>query len=284
MEKDMRVRIITLEEMLQIFLSHLWIMLLAALIVAGSAQAINRLAVKPLYQSKATLYILRQGNEPNYIYTQSDFSLAKDVVNDCTYVIRSQDVLEDVISKLSLPMSVRGLQGRISTNNPENTRFLEVLVKGDTPDEAKKIADALCELASKKIEDSMGFDQVNLYAYGTLPDHRCNDIGWLRTGALAAMAAVLVYGIYLIVFLMDTSVQTEEDITRHLGISVLAEIPNYEKNKAHGGKKYRYRYYRNKYEYRYSYGNSTSAQAGDTDGKKTGAVKSDAKKKGDDKK
>lgn len=279
MEKDLRVRIITLEEMLQIFLSHLWIILLAALIVAGSAQAINRFAVKPLYQSKATLYILRQGNEPNYIYTQSDFSLAKDVVNDCTYVIKSQEVLEDVIRKLNLNMTVKNLQGRISTNNPENTRFLEVLVKGDTPDEAKKIADSLCDFASKKIEDSMGFDQVNLYAYGTLPDHRSNGIGWLRTGALAAMAAVLVYGIYLIVFLMDTSVQTEEDITRHLGISVLAEIPNYEKSKSHGGKKYRYRYYRNKYEYRYSYGNATSAQSGAADGKKSGA-----KTKGDDKK
>ena len=280
MDKEMKGRIVTLGDLWDIFLDHIWAILIVALICMAGVNVVNRVVIKPLYQSRATLYILRQDNEPNYIYTQSDFSLAKDVVNDCTYVLKSEEVLNDVIRKLDLDQTFRQLQGQITTNNPENTRFLEVMVKSDSPEQAKQIADIICDAASEKITEAMGFDQVNLFSYGTLPNHRCNGIGLLKTLFIGAVAAVLVYAIYLVVFLLDISLRTEEDVSKYLGISTLAEIPNSETGSTRRGKKYSYRSSR-KYKGRY-YAYGRAEQTGD--GKLENVKKGFAKKGGRDKK
>lgn len=259
MDRELSGRIITLRDLWGILMDHIWIVLLAAILVMCGAQAVNRTIVQPTYRSKATLYILRQDNEPNYIYTQSDFSLAKDVVNDCNYVLKSQEVLDEVIRTLKLDCTARELQSRISTNNPENTRFLEVYVQSDSPKEAKRIVDKVCDIAADRIADSMGFDQVNLYAYGTLPDHRSNGMGLLKTGFLGGITAICVYAAYLVGFLLDTSVKTEQDIEKYLGISTLAEIPNSQTGKRSNSGKYRYQYSKR---YQYQSSNAHSERGG----------------------
>ena len=90
-------RIIGLRDFWEIFRAHVGWLLIAFLLVAAGLKLGSALLVEKKYESTATLYILRRENEPNYIYTQSDFSLAKDVVNDCTYVLKSREVLEKVI-------------------------------------------------------------------------------------------------------------------------------------------------------------------------------------------
>ena len=257
MDQKERVRIITLADLWEQFLQHAFVIIMVAGFVVLAVFLYSRYVQTPTYQSKATLYILRRENESDYVYTQSDFSLAKDVVNDCTYVIKSKETLDDVIKKLDLDINCNHLAAKISTNNPENTRFLEVTVTDINPKEAKKIVDCVCEIGSKKITDAMGFDQVNLYSYGDIPTRRSNGVGFVRYLILGAITAAIVYALFLVFFLMDTNIRSEEDITKYLGISVLAEIPNAEGNSRRGGK-YRYGNRYRRYEtYRYNSANTS---------------------------
>ena len=57
------VRVVTLKDLWGIFIHRLWVMILAAVVVAGGLLLINRLTFIPTYSSTATLYILRQDNE-----------------------------------------------------------------------------------------------------------------------------------------------------------------------------------------------------------------------------
>lgn len=192
------------------------------------------------YASTATLYILRQADSANASDASSDFSLALKVVNDCTYLLKSHTVLDEVISSLNLDMEYEDLYDCVSTSNPEDTRILEVTVKADSPELAKRIVDRICTIGSQRIEDAMGFQQVNLYELGTTDPNPCNSTRMITFAFAGIVAAVMMYVFFLIIFLLDDRIKADdENLERYLGLSVLGNIPN-----ADGKKAGKYGYYK----------------------------------------
>lgn len=232
------VRLVTLKDLWSIFVHRLWIIMLAAVVTVSGLFLLNRITFSPAYSSTATLYILRQDGSTATESSDSDFSLALKVVNDCDYLLKSHSVLDDVIQKLNLDINYKTLSESISTSNPENTRILEVKVESDSPEKAKQIVDTLCEIGQEKITEAMGFQQVNLYEYGTLESEPCNQTGMITYLLTGMIAAALVYFVFLILFLWDDRIRTGEDIERYLGLSVLGDIPNADSRRRLGYRAY----------------------------------------------
>lgn len=230
-------RVIRLKDLWDIFVHRLWAIILVAAICVGAVFAYNTLTFVPEYESTATLYILRE-NTGETGGTSSDFSLALAVVNDCTYLLKSHAVVDQVIAELKLNTRYSTLRDSISTSNPENTRILEVTVVAETPELAKQIVDKICEIGANKIQAAMGFNQVNLYEYGILEKSPCNQTGMFTYILIGMVVAVLAYGVFLIAFLADDRIRTEEDIEQYLQLSILGDIPN-----ADDTKKHKYGYY-----------------------------------------
>lgn len=239
MKRESNVRTATLKDLWQVFLRSLWLMAAAAVLCCAAVFAVNRLTFDPQYQSTATLNILKQENGEDYKYTSSDFSLALNVVNDCTYMLKSHAVLDQVIDDLDLDMEYGELSKNISTVNPDNTRILEVTVKTGDARLSQRVVDKICQVGAESIAKAMGFEQVNLYEYGTLNEKPCNTLGAKVYVLTAVVAAVLMYTVKLLVFLLDDKIRTPEDVENYLGISVLGEIPYI--GKAQKGKRGYYR-------------------------------------------
>ncbi|MGN0570734.1 MAG: YveK family protein [Candidatus Fimenecus sp.] len=235
---------IDLMDLWRLFCSKWWVMLLAAIVTVSGMWGVLKLTFVPEYTSTATLYILKQQNEQKSDSSvASDFSLALNVVNDCTYLIKSHAVLDQVIDDLQLDISYTALYNSITTSNPTDTRILEVSVTAGSPQEAKRIADRLCEISVEQIEEAMGFQQVNFYEYAILNETPSNTTP-LKTYFMAAViAAIIVYALYLARFLLDGRMRTEEDIKKYLGLTVLGDIPNVEKANGKRGGHYAYNYY-----------------------------------------
>lgn len=239
MDHEMNLRVITLLDLWDIFVKRLWIMVLVAVVAVTGLFAFTQITFVPRYESTATLYILRQDEVDGTNGSSDDFSLALKVVNDCNYLLKSHSVLDQVIQSLDLDLSYRALYDGISVVNPSDTRILEVTVEADSPAEAKRIVDEVCMIGTVKIEEAMGFQQVNLYEYGIMNEEPCNQIGIIAYALAAVVSAVLVYGVFLISFLLDDRIRTEEDIETYLHLSILGDIPN-----ADEPKKKRYGYYK----------------------------------------
>lgn len=186
MEQNSASKIVTLKDLWEVFVHRLWIILLAAVVAGGGFFAVDRISFTPQYASTATLYILRQADSATASDASSDFSLALKVVNDCTYLLKSHTVLDEVIGRLHLDVSYEDLYDCVSTSNPEDTRILEVTVRSDSPENAKRIVDQVCTIGAQRIEDAMGFQQVNLYEFGTTDPEPCNRTG-LTTFLLAPL-------------------------------------------------------------------------------------------------
>ena len=141
MNDSQKLRTITFKDFLTLFVRKLWLIILISLLCMGAVFLQQQFFFTPEYESTATLYILKRENESTYNYTNSDFSLALDVVNDCTYILKSHAVLDEVMASLDLNMSYRDLYESIETNNPSDTRILEVTVTTNSASLSKEIAD-----------------------------------------------------------------------------------------------------------------------------------------------
>ena len=80
-------------------------------------------------------------------------------------------------------------------------------MKADSPELAKRIVDKICTIGSKRIEDAMGFQQVNLYELGTTDPDPCNSTRMLTFAFAGVVAAVVTYVIFLIIFLLDDRIK-----------------------------------------------------------------------------
>lgn len=219
-------RMLTLKEVWEIFIRKFWIMLIIAVIAMGITFGYQKMTFTPAYTSTATLYILKQNTSATDTDAAEDFSLALNVVNDCTYLLKSHAVLDRVSDLLSLDIPYETLSRSITTSNPDNTRILEVTVESDSPEQAKEIVDCLCEVGADKIEDAMGFQQVNLFEYGTLNKKPANVLGLQVYILIGFFAAAFTFVTYLILNLLDDSLRTDEEIEKYLGLSIIGDIPN----------------------------------------------------------
>lgn len=230
-------KMITLKDLWDEFVRRLAVMVLAAVIAAVGFFAVDRITYEARYESTASMYILRENGSAssNTSDAYNEFSLALKVVNDCSYMLKSRTVVEQVISELGLDYSYSELYKLIHTENPENTRILEVTVESSSPEQAKRIVDRLCQIGQEKINDAMGASQINLYEYGNLPAKPSNKTGITTFVLVGIVAAVVTYGVFLVRMLLDDRIRTEEDIERVLGVSVLGEIPDMEDSRKNQG-------------------------------------------------
>ena len=242
MNQNNNSRIVSLKDLWAIFVQRVILIALVGIIVTLTSYTIARSSYKPQYASVATLYILRSNEYQNSTSGEisNELALALKVVNDCTYILKSRTVVNHVIDELDLNMSYSQLYRNISTFNPTNTRILEVMVLADDPDTAKQIVDLLCQYGQVQMEKATGFNQVNVYEYGTSSNSPSNSIKLTIHLVIGAGAAAVTYIIFVLAFLLDDRIRTEEEIERYLGLSILGEIADLDGSQ----KKGRYGYYR----------------------------------------
>lgn len=244
--ENSQINDIDIIELLKIFRKRIVVIILSAAIAVTAVLTYSLIVYKPEYSSKATMYILKQ-NDNSQSVSASDFTLALNVVNDCTYILKMQSVLEEAIDELKLDVSYKELKGNITTNNPNGTRILEVTAVADTPELAKSIVDSVCLKGADKIADSMGFTQVNVSEFGNINTEPCNKVGIKVYAIAAAVAVVLTYAVFVVIYIFDDSINSNEDVQRYLGLSVLGMIPDYN---CSSKKKYKYNKYESQVEYR----------------------------------
>lgn len=239
-------QVITFHDIWELFLQRLVIILLVAALSVAIFYVYNKATYRPMYQSTATLYIAGddsfEGNTSADAY--NTYSLALKVVNDCDYLLSSRSVVDQLIQDHNLKTSYSVLQSRISTNNPSNTRILEVTVEAEAPELAKLLVDRLCEVGVTKINEAMGADYVNLYEYGTVSGYPCNTVPKATYLIIGVVAAIITFSLCLLVFLLDDRLHSTDHIEQILGLSVLGDIPDCNFQGQKGRYSYRYGYYR----------------------------------------
>ena len=216
---------IDLLELLMVYRRHIWIILATTIIGAAAALLVTVSLIKPMYESTSMLYIL---NKSTSLTSLADIQIGTQLTKDYKVLVTSRPVTEKVIEDLQLDMTHEALVKKVSIGNPSDTRILTITVKDRNPMVAKTIADKFAEVAVARMAVIMDTTPPNIVENAVASDKPVSPSKRKNTmmGALAGM--VLSMGIITLLYLLDDTVKSADDVQKYLQLSVLGSIPAFE--------------------------------------------------------
>ena len=236
-----------LKELFEIFWSKKVQIILIVLIFAVIGVIYTMGFVTPVYTSSTTLVLATSNGEnqsttntTNSI-TTTDITLNSKLVSTYSVLVRSKDVLGQVISNLGIDISWESLKNNVTVSAVEDTEVIEISVTNGNPEYAADIANEIAKVFSDKVAEIYNINNVHIVDEAETPTGPSN-INHTKDVIIFAFIGIVVAVIYvLIANMLDTTIKTADDIERQFKLPVLASIPIYgadmQKKKKKGGRK-----------------------------------------------
>jgi len=179
--------------------------------------------IEPTYESTTSVYVISRQNEDTTTY--SDMQLGTQLMSDFVALTKSRTVCEQVINELGLDYKVKEFQNLVSISNSTGTRIMSITVTHTEPKMAQKIADKIREVAAEHIIMVMDLEAINVAEKANLPTEKADPSITKYTLIGGFLGVFLAAGIIALIFILDDTMKTPDDIEKHLGLSNLASIP-----------------------------------------------------------
>ena len=183
--------------------------------------------VTPEYSSYTTLLLAGSGNKNSNTttITTSDITLNSKLVSTYSVLIKSTDVVSQVVSNLGIDMNVEALKRNISVTSENDTEVLRITVTDKNPSYAAKIANEIANVFSEKVAEIYNINNVHVVDDAKESTTPSNINHTKDVAIFTAIGIVVSIGYVLIANMLDTTVKTVEDIEKVYKIPVIATIP-----------------------------------------------------------
>ena len=221
-----------LKELFRIFWNKKVEILLIILIfmVIGAIYTIG--FVKPIYSSSTTLVLASSGNtnsaNTNSI-TATDVTLNSKLVSTYSELVKSKNILRQVISNLKINVDEGTLRGNVSVKSVKDTELIEIIVNNENPMHAAQIANEIAKVFTEKVKEIYNINNIQVVdeaEKATAPsniNHSKDIVIFAFIGLVVAVAYVLIAN------MLDTTIKTAEDVEKCFQIPVIASIPYIER-------------------------------------------------------
>lgn len=223
---------IDLLELAGVIWSKLPVVIVIALLFGVLVMLYDKILVTPMYRSTTKICVLEKQNET---LTSGDLQTSTLLTKDYVELVQTRDVTESVIAELGLMsgdevMTHEQLLGKLTVTAVSDTRMITISVLDKDPYEACEIANAVREQATLHIQKVLDTQSVNVAEVGNIPTDP-ESPSTLRDGLIGAViAGVVAAAVFVIMFLLDDTINTSEDVEKYLGLSTLGIIPLDEKS------------------------------------------------------
>ncbi len=236
-----------LKELFNIFWSKKIPIILLVLIFAVLGFIYTMTMVTPMYTASTTLVLASSHNEDGTAtstttnsITTSDITLNSNLVSTYSVLVRSKDVLGQVISNLGIDISWEELRNNVTVSSVEDTEVLEISVTNLNPEYAADIANEIAKVFSDKVSEIYNINNVHIVDEAEV-DNVPSNINHSKDVVIFAFIGAVIAVLYvLIANMLDTTIKTADDIEKQFKLPVLASIPMYGtemQKKKRGGKK-----------------------------------------------
>lgn len=211
-------------EIVHILLGRFWIILCAAVVTALAGFAVSAYVLPPVFESTTKIYILNKTDNTAVTYT--DVQIGTQLTKDYAELINSRYVIQKVIEQLSLEgMEYEEPMKKVSVDAPADTRIVSITVEHTNPEMAMRIANGIREVAEEHIQNVMDIEAVNVVETANMPMEKSGPgiLKWTLIGGMAG--GFLACAVIVILFLLDDTIKSSEDVEKYLGLSTLATIP-----------------------------------------------------------
>ena len=232
MEENRDYDTIDLLELLGVLRQHILALVLATVLAAAVGFGVSKFLMTPQYQASALMIVnTRQDTTANV--TSDQLNSASKLVSTYSIIVKSDTVLNQVIANLGLNMSYETLAGKVGVAAVDDTQVMEITVTDANPDGARQVCEQITQVAPDAILTAVEAGSVKVISAASVdPDPVSPNV--MRNTAIAGVLGLVVcLGVLFLQVLLDNKINTEEDVTKQLGLNVIGVIPDYE----NGGKK-----------------------------------------------
>jgi capsular polysaccharide biosynthesis protein len=214
---------IDLFELLNYFRTKLVLIIAAFILGSVIAGSYTYFLVEPLYTATSKIYVVSASTDT--MVNLTDLNLGTGLSADYEQVLTIRPIFNQVIKDLDLDYTYDQLLGMVDIAVIKDTRIMTVNVTSTDSSEAEAIANDIAKQAEIQIPKLMDTPKPHIIEPAIVPMFKSSPSFSknIMMGALAATALVL--GILTIIFVLQDTVNSGDDIERMFGSLPLAVIP-----------------------------------------------------------
>lgn len=216
---------INIKDLLNYFLTKLWILIIVIVSVLIIGNAYSLFVKVPLYQSKTKLVLVSESNAQTGM-TQNDVMLNNNLVATYSEMIKSRDILTQVIKNLDLKdETVESLSNKINVSTTTNTQTIIISVSDTDGKTAKLISDEVAKVFAEEIVKIYKLDNVHVYEKAIVPNSPYN-MNIVKENCIYLALGIAVGGVIIFLFFFfDTTIKSSEDVEEKMELNVLGIVP-----------------------------------------------------------
>lgn len=184
--------------------------------------------VTPDYESTTTIILAKYSETTGETetITTTDLTLNQKLVSTYSELIKSKNILNDVINHLQINKTVGGLRNAITVSAVKDTDLIQIKVTDADPEVAQTIASEIADVFIEKVANGVyNINNVQVWDKAEVPTSPYN-INHMKDLVIFIFIGVVVAAVYaLVANMLDTTVKSKEDIEKKVGVSVLTTIP-----------------------------------------------------------
>ena len=215
---------IDLLELFLFYMGKLPLLIAAAVCGALLSGLFTHFFIEDRYTASSRMYMVSASSSS--VVNLSDLLVGTSLSNDYVELMKTRPVIEGVRDSLGLDYTYNNLLSMISLSVVPNTRIVKISVTSTDPVEAMDIANEMARISREHLPKIMEAPAPSIVETAIIPEHRSypsmsrNVAG----GTLAALA--LVMGVLTVIYLMDDTIQTSEELEKEFGIMPMSVIPD----------------------------------------------------------
>ena len=217
---------IDLKEIFTMFWSKrfqiLYILLVA--IMLGIIYTLN--FVKPVYTSTTTLVLATSENsETSNSITTTDIILNSKLVSTYSELVKSNNILRQVIANLGLDIEEESLRKNINVSAVTDTELIKIDVTTEEPEDAALIANEIANVFTEKVTEIYNISNIHVMdtaKVSTTPsnvNHAKDIMIFTLTGIIVAIAYVILAN------MLDATIKSPAEVEKLFDVPVLASMP-----------------------------------------------------------
>ncbi len=238
-QQQMETQEIDLLELAGFYLSKIVYVILSFVAGALILGLYTYFCITPKYTASAKVYMVSTTNES--VVDLTALNLGTALSSDYEVLMTIRPIFNEVIDELKLDYTYDEMKKMVSISALNDTRIIELSVTSTDPQEAMDMANMLAEKAVSYLPELMETPAPNIAERAILPTEKSSPSLTKNVAKGALIFTVLCLGILTVIFLLDDTMKTAEDVEKEFGIMPLAVIPEGDvpalKDKSKNGKK-----------------------------------------------
>lgn len=209
---------IDLGEIFHLLLNKIWVIILCFIVGGVIGFAGTKILVTPQYSASSMIYILTKT-------TSVTIQMGSQLTSDFGILAKSRPVIEEVNKNLKLDYSYEQLASMVQATNQSDTRILRFTVTDTDPVEAKKIANEIANVTAERVAYVMSSDKPKIVEEAVVPKSPSSPNTKKNASVVALVFAFAAAAIIVLRYLLNDTIQNEDDVKKYLELHMLAAIP-----------------------------------------------------------